>query len=268
MDYNARMYSPTLGRFIQPDTIVPDMFNPQSLNRYSYVLNNPIRYTDPTGHCPGLKPGIKCAANPQLTLSSLKGNNASSLGSANGGFGSNNPLPTSTPNPFAVVVPSGIATPEFQGTPVPDLTQTEYFSVQGRSYWVFGEFGPLTDENSIEIIVMAENPFEVGTGVVVNFMDPIDDAFPGLEEKLSNLSLKFTSQTKANIKFQETHLMVEITQYNSSYIPQTSYAYVNTTTDIVSINFLTKSNVPFTDFDFYNFWSNPYNPNSLWEPIP
>jgi len=44
------MYSPALGRFIQPDTIVPDMYNPQSLNRYSYVLNNPIRYTDPTGH--------------------------------------------------------------------------------------------------------------------------------------------------------------------------------------------------------------------------
>jgi hypothetical protein len=46
------MYSPALGRFIQPDTIVPDMFNPQSLNRYSYGLNNPSRYTDPSGHIP------------------------------------------------------------------------------------------------------------------------------------------------------------------------------------------------------------------------
>ncbi|MBA3943795.1 MAG: hypothetical protein H0X37_04455 [Herpetosiphonaceae bacterium] len=26
--------------------------NPQALNRYSYTLNNPLRYTDPTGHCP------------------------------------------------------------------------------------------------------------------------------------------------------------------------------------------------------------------------
>ena len=37
---------------MQPDTIVPDYKNPQALNRYSYVLNNPLRYTDPTGNEP------------------------------------------------------------------------------------------------------------------------------------------------------------------------------------------------------------------------
>jgi RHS repeat-associated protein len=47
----ARFYMPYLNRFLQPDTIVPDPSNPQSLNRYSYVNNNPLRYTDPTGHC-------------------------------------------------------------------------------------------------------------------------------------------------------------------------------------------------------------------------
>lgn len=36
--------------FVQPDSIVPDPLNPQSLNRYSYVLNNPVRYSDPSGH--------------------------------------------------------------------------------------------------------------------------------------------------------------------------------------------------------------------------
>ncbi len=49
MYYGARHYDPSLGRFLQPDTIVPQPGNPQSLNRYSYVLNNPLRYTDPTG---------------------------------------------------------------------------------------------------------------------------------------------------------------------------------------------------------------------------
>ncbi|MEI2689422.1 MAG: RHS repeat-associated core domain-containing protein [Anaerolineae bacterium] len=48
--YNARYLDPQLGRFTQPDTIVPAPGNPQALNRYSYVLNNPVRYTDPTGH--------------------------------------------------------------------------------------------------------------------------------------------------------------------------------------------------------------------------
>ncbi len=47
--YQARYYDPVLGRFIQPDPLVPDLYDPQSLNPYSYVLNNPLRYTDPTG---------------------------------------------------------------------------------------------------------------------------------------------------------------------------------------------------------------------------
>ena len=48
--YNARYDDPALGRFIQPDAIVPDPGDPQSLNRYSYVGNNPLRYVDPSGH--------------------------------------------------------------------------------------------------------------------------------------------------------------------------------------------------------------------------
>jgi RHS repeat-associated protein len=52
----ARWYDPYIGQWIEPDSIVPDPTNPQSLNRYSYTLNNPLRYNDPTGHdvgCPG-----------------------------------------------------------------------------------------------------------------------------------------------------------------------------------------------------------------------
>ena len=46
--YNARWYDPLLGRFIQADTITPG--GVQGLDRYVYVGNNPVRYTDPTGH--------------------------------------------------------------------------------------------------------------------------------------------------------------------------------------------------------------------------
>ncbi len=48
--YQSRYYDPVLGRFIQPDTTVSNIHTPQSLNAYSYVQNNPLRYTDPTGH--------------------------------------------------------------------------------------------------------------------------------------------------------------------------------------------------------------------------
>ena len=52
--YNARYYDATIGRFISPDSIIPNPANPQSLNRYSYCLNNPLRYTDPSGHDPSI----------------------------------------------------------------------------------------------------------------------------------------------------------------------------------------------------------------------
>jgi len=48
-NYNARLYDPVLGRFISPDSIVPDPGDPQALNRYSYCLNNPLIYVDPSG---------------------------------------------------------------------------------------------------------------------------------------------------------------------------------------------------------------------------
>jgi RHS repeat-associated protein len=48
--YHARYYNPVLGRFLSPDALVPDPGNPQSLNRYSYVGNNPVNLTDPSGH--------------------------------------------------------------------------------------------------------------------------------------------------------------------------------------------------------------------------
>jgi len=52
--YGARYYDPAIGRFISADTIVPNFADPQSLNRYSYVRNNPIIYTDPSGNHPVL----------------------------------------------------------------------------------------------------------------------------------------------------------------------------------------------------------------------
>jgi RHS repeat-associated protein len=47
--FGARWYDAAMGRFLQPDPLVPEPFNPQSLNRYSYALNDPVNRVDPTG---------------------------------------------------------------------------------------------------------------------------------------------------------------------------------------------------------------------------
>jgi len=61
MDFNARFYSPALGRFVQPDSIIPDLTNSQPWNRYSYVSNNPLKQIDPTGHKQICIDGAQCA---------------------------------------------------------------------------------------------------------------------------------------------------------------------------------------------------------------
>lgn len=47
-----RLFWPYLNHFTQHDSIVPDPSNSQAWDRYAYAYNNPIRYNDPSGHCP------------------------------------------------------------------------------------------------------------------------------------------------------------------------------------------------------------------------
>lgn len=46
---NGRVYDPVIGRFLSADPFIQDPTSSQSLNRYSYVQNNPLSYTDPSG---------------------------------------------------------------------------------------------------------------------------------------------------------------------------------------------------------------------------
>jgi RHS repeat-associated protein len=48
---NGRVYDPLIARMLSADPVVGDPLNGQTWNRYSYVGNNPLAFTDPTGYC-------------------------------------------------------------------------------------------------------------------------------------------------------------------------------------------------------------------------
>ena len=49
INMNGRVYDPVLGRFLGPDKYVQEGDNSQNYNSYSYCLNNPLKYADPSG---------------------------------------------------------------------------------------------------------------------------------------------------------------------------------------------------------------------------
>jgi len=80
MDYKARFYSPYINHFVQPDSLIPDPSNPQAWNRYSYVGNNPIGYSDPSGHQrvdDGGSGGASCGGQGQPSCQGVPGNGGS-----------------------------------------------------------------------------------------------------------------------------------------------------------------------------------------------
>ena len=70
INMNGRLYDPLLGRFLSPDNYVQAPDNSQSFNRYSYCLNNPLKYVDPDGELWWLIPVI---AGAYLGGSSVNG---------------------------------------------------------------------------------------------------------------------------------------------------------------------------------------------------
>jgi hypothetical protein len=131
MDYNARFYSPTLGRFTQPDTIIPGMANPQSWNRYSYVGNNPILYKDPTDHMrinddqiggsPIKPPPLPCNLLPKRKGSSSSGGSYNEPHGHNLVNGNAGGITSDDPAPYNVAVKSDSKTIYYSKQPGSEL---------------------------------------------------------------------------------------------------------------------------------------------------
>ncbi len=88
--FGARYYNPLFMHFLQADPIISDVYDPQNLNRYSYVLNNPYKYTDPTGNVPvllvtaGIGAGIGAVSSITIQLMTTGEVNARQVAVATG----------------------------------------------------------------------------------------------------------------------------------------------------------------------------------------
>jgi RHS repeat-associated protein len=72
INMRGRMYDPSVGRFLSPDPLVPDPKSSQGYNRYGYVYNNPLRFSDPSGFAPR-KDGEGTASPPNVACGGDRG---------------------------------------------------------------------------------------------------------------------------------------------------------------------------------------------------
>jgi RHS repeat-associated protein len=134
--FGARYYASSMGRFMSPDWSAKEdpvpyaqMDDPQSLNLYSYVRNNPLSKTDPDGHCPFCIPALAVVGGGALEggeVGAVAGPPGIVVGVVVGaviGGGilayehfhedasapAATPAPTATPTPDFVVTPGGTA---------------------------------------------------------------------------------------------------------------------------------------------------------------
>lgn len=68
INMNGRLYDPVLGRMLSPDIAIQDQYFGQAYNSYSYCLNNPLRFTDPSGYVVENPPYYFMLLNPDKIL--------------------------------------------------------------------------------------------------------------------------------------------------------------------------------------------------------
>ncbi len=133
--FGARFYSPKLGRFLSADPFIPMLFNPQSLNRFSYVLNNPVNFVDPSGYIltsrlAGCDVDYLGSCSSYLSATTSTSYNTGSGGGGGGEGGEGGGGTTSTvPTAVNVTYVNPTINNLYAGTPLPPTATPDYVAV-------------------------------------------------------------------------------------------------------------------------------------------
>lgn len=139
------MWGPLLGRFISADDLVQAPDDSQTLNRYSYTRNNPLKYVDPSRHCFGLA-AVLCIARSRIASMTAFAIRAIVSGAACvalvalSACNSALPMPTAIPSPIpaptlapAVMPTTPAPTSRVESSPTAAVTTD--FAPRQRSVW-------------------------------------------------------------------------------------------------------------------------------------
>jgi len=179
MYYVARWYDPALGRFTSADTIVPGAGNPGAWDRYAYVLNNPIGYTDPGGHDPWWCNTSTCIFN---YYSSMKSRTSA---------GTPTVTPPPTPKPSTTASPTttsasatSSATSAPTNTPIPSITPTVYNPALLPTNTISGETAFEALSRITQVILKEWDILDPNPGFLPPDYDPLDVLLrdPGLQK--------------------------------------------------------------------------------------
>lgn len=214
--------SPYINRFLQPDSIIPGAANPQSWNRFSYVTNNPLRYTDPTGHkrvddefgggnsaCP-LQKG-NCVTKTTISVRKIKNN----------------------PRNNDVV---GVPVPQPPGSsPVPTQTETKIINKTTTTIIM----NPVEDrivlyEDEGNRISINTNPgADAGDIPGIGFFDPEwEDPRTGERKDRVTLQLPFTAPSRTVTTRTQTNITFTAYDQNGGVLSSVPTEYINSETHV------------------------------------
>ncbi|MBO1254471.1 RHS repeat-associated core domain-containing protein [Alteromonas sp. 5E99-2] len=136
---NGRVYDYNVGRFMSVDPIVQDIGNSQGINPYSYVMNNPLRYTDPSGYTADPKRSDSICGNGDSCGSAFNFSGSPGMNAGGNGTGASNEVKPNTNTQVSVfVAQSSSGGAEGSGGDTTEIGSLQSTKLNGEAEAVFG----------------------------------------------------------------------------------------------------------------------------------